>query len=67
MGIETPLEGYPAIGLGGLTTGVSALEVCTSFATIANYGKKHEPIAILKIIDKDGKVLEENEPQGSRL
>jgi penicillin-binding protein 1A len=67
MGIETPLEGYPAIGLGGLTTGVSALEVCNAFATIANYGKKHEPVGILKIVDKDGKILEEYQPQETQV
>lgn len=59
MGIETPLEGYPAIGLGGLTTGVSPLEVCTAFSTIADYGVRHNPVAILKVVDKDGNVLEE--------
>jgi penicillin-binding protein 1A len=59
MGIQTPLEGYPAIGLGGLTTGVSPLEVCTAFSTIADYGVKHEPVAILKVVDSDGNVLEE--------
>lgn len=59
MGIQTPLEGYPAIGLGGLTTGVSPLEVCTAFSTIADYGVRHDPVAILKVVDKDGNVLEE--------
>ena len=59
MGIQTPLEGYPAIGLGGLTTGVSPLEVCTAFSTIADYGARHDPVAILKVVDKDGNVLYE--------
>ncbi|MCL4418344.1 MAG: penicillin-binding transpeptidase domain-containing protein [Actinobacteria bacterium] len=59
MGIQTPLEGYPAIGLGGLTTGVSPLEVCTAFSTIADYGDRHDPVAILKVVDKDGNVLYE--------
>ncbi len=59
MGIETPLEGFPAIGLGGLTTGVSPLEVCTAFSTIADYGVKHQPIAILKVTDKDGTIIDE--------
>ncbi|MCE5330126.1 PBP1A family penicillin-binding protein [bacterium] len=68
MGIETPLEGYPAIGLGGLTTGVSPLEVCTAFSTIADYGVKHDPVAILKVVDKDGNVLEEyKEPQKKQV
>jgi penicillin-binding protein 1A len=67
MGIETPLEGYPAIGLGGLTTGVSPLEVCTSFSTIANYGVRSDPVAILKITDKDGNILEEYEPESQEV
>lgn len=67
MGIETPLEGYPAIGLGGLTTGVSPLEVCTAFSTIADYGKRHEPVAIVKITDKDGKILEEYKEESKQV
>jgi penicillin-binding protein 1A len=66
MGIETPLEGFPAIGLGGLTTGVSPLEVCTAFATIADYGVRHQPIAILKVTDKDGTVIDEFAPEGKQ-
>jgi penicillin-binding protein 1A len=67
MGIETPLEGYPAIGLGGLTTGVSPLEVCTAFSTIADYGVRHNPVAILKVTDKDGKVIEEYEEESKQI
>ncbi|MCG2789892.1 MAG: PBP1A family penicillin-binding protein [Actinomycetia bacterium] len=67
MGIQTPLEGFPAIGLGGLTTGVSPLEVCTAFNTIANYGVRHDPVAILKITDKDGKILEEYKEESKQV
>jgi len=67
MGIETSLNPYPAIGLGGLTLGVSPLEVCTAFSTLANYGIKNEPVAILKVIDKDGLIMEEHQPQSSRV
>lgn len=67
MGIETKLNPYPAIGLGGLTIGVSPLEVCTAFATLANYGTKNEPVAILKVVDKDGLVMEENQPESSKV
>jgi len=67
MGIETALNPYPAIGLGGLTVGVSPLEVCNAFATIANYGVKNEPVAILKVVDDTGLVLEEYEPQGTQV
>ncbi|MFZ3385599.1 MAG: PBP1A family penicillin-binding protein, partial [Candidatus Hydromicrobium sp.] len=67
MGIETPLDPYPSIGLGGLKIGVSPLEVCTAFSTIANYGVKHDPVAILKVIDKDGNILEEYEEKSSQV
>ena len=67
MGIETPLDPYPSIGLGGLTTGVSALEVCTAFSTIANYGVRHDPVAILKVTDKDGNVYEEYEEENRQV
>jgi penicillin-binding protein 1A len=67
MGIETPLDPYPSIGLGGLKIGVSPLEVCTAFSTIANYGVKHYPVAILKVIDKDGNILEEYEEKSSQV
>ena len=63
MGITTPLNPYPAIGLGGLTIGVSPLETCTAFSTIANYGVRHDPVAILKVTDKDGNILQEYEEE----
>jgi penicillin-binding protein 1A len=62
LGIQSHLENYPAIGLGGLTIGVSPLEVCTAFSTIANYGHRNEPTAILKITDNAGNIVYENEP-----
>ncbi len=64
MGITSELNPYPAIGLGGLTEGVSPLEVCSSFATIANYGVKNDPVAILKVVGNDGEVLEEYQAEG---
>ncbi len=67
MGIETPLDPYPSIGLGGLTTGVSPLEVCTAFSTIADYGVRHDPVAILKVIDKDGNIYEEYKEESRQV
>ena len=46
MGITSPLHGYPAEGLGGLTDGVSPLEMARAYATIANGGWRMRPIAI---------------------
>ena len=67
MGIDPPLDPYPSIGLGGLKIGVSPLEVCTAFSTIANYGVKHDSVAILKVIDKDGNILEEYEEKSNQV
>jgi penicillin-binding protein 1A len=56
MGITSPLHGYPAEGLGGLTDGVSPLEMARAYATIANGGSRMKPIAIRKVTFPDGHV-----------
>ncbi len=66
MGIESlVLEGtihdrVPAIALGGLTLGVTPFEMARAYGTLATLGVRVEPIAITKVVDKDGNVLEEN-------
>jgi penicillin-binding protein 1A len=67
MGIETYMDPYPAMGLGGLTTGVSPLEVCTAFSTIANYGVRNDPVAILKVVDKDGDIIKEHQKESRQV
>jgi penicillin-binding protein 1A len=57
MGITTHLDGYPAETLGGLTIGVSPLEMADAYATIASGGVWHKPVAITKIRKADGTVL----------
>ena len=49
MGITSPLHGYPAEGLGGLTNGVSPLEMARAYATIANGGYRVKPIVVHKV------------------
>jgi penicillin-binding protein 1A len=67
MGIETHLDGYPAEALGGLTIGVSPLEMATAYATIASGGVYHRPIAITKVRTADGEYLEGQDlPKGLR-
>lgn len=61
LGIETKLDGYPAETLGGLTIGVSPLEMATAYATVASGGVYHRPSAITKIREADGTVLEGKE------
>jgi penicillin-binding protein 1A len=56
MGIRTHLDGYPAEALGGLTLGVSPLEMASAYGTIANGGYRVRPTAITKIEFPDGHV-----------
>ncbi len=48
---------YLPASLGGLTHGVSALEMASAYATIENDGKYREPTCIVKILDADGNVV----------
>src|SRR3954447_5214967 len=55
LGITSKLEGVPSEGLGGLGQGVSPLEMSRAYATLANGGKRNKPIAIRKVVFRDGK------------
>src|SRR3954453_5640886 len=55
LGIETPLDGYPAEGLGGLHRGVSPLELARAYATFANGGNRIEVSAIRRVDFRDGR------------
>ena len=48
---------YQSMALGGLTRGVTNLELCASYATIANSGKSIKPTFYTKITDSDGNVI----------
>ena len=48
------------IALGGLTHGVTPLEMAGAYAGIANMGKFNKPTPIIKILDRNGKVLYEH-------
>lgn len=54
MGITSPLEPNPAIALGGLTTGVSPLEMASAYGTVANGGVHVTPSAIIEVTEDDG-------------
>jgi penicillin-binding protein 1A len=53
LGIETPLDGYPAEGLGGLRRGVTPLELARAYATFANGGNRLD-ITAIKRVARDG-------------
>lgn len=65
LGISTlvPADLTIATALGGLTNGVTNLELTNAFATIANGGTYTEPVFFTKIEDRNGKVLIDNTPE----
>ncbi len=54
LGVKTHLSSYPAEALGGLTLGVTPLEMADVYATFADGGWRNEPIAITKVVFPDG-------------
>jgi penicillin-binding protein 1A len=67
LGITAELGGYPAEVLGGLTQGVSVLEMSNAYATLANGGVHHDPTAIRRVEFPDGEVDEPNSSNGQRV
>ena len=53
--------------LGGLTHGTTNLELTAAYASIANEGIYTRPVFFTKILDHDGKILINNEPETHRV
>ena len=51
---------HQSIALGGLTNGVSNLELTGAYAAIANGGRYIEPVLYTKVTDSDGNILLDN-------
>lgn len=67
LGVTTLVEdGSPnddnlaSAALGGLTKGVTPLEMAAAYGAFANKGVYIKPTAIVKILDRNGNVLEDN-------
>jgi len=67
MGITTKLDGYPAEGLGGLTRGVSPLEMANAYATLASGGIRNKPIAIKRVAFPGGGDEDLGKPKRERV
>ena len=73
MGISTfVLEGEPndnnyATALGGMTRGVTPLEITNAYCTFANDGVFIPHIVITKVLDRNGNVLEEASSEGVQV
>ncbi|MGN0158802.1 MAG: transglycosylase domain-containing protein [Brotaphodocola sp.] len=63
----TSTDQVPAIALGGITKGVTNLELTSAYASIANGGVYTKPIFFTKILDHNGKILINNEPETHRV
>lgn len=51
------------LALGGLTKGVTPLELASAYTSFANQGLLSKPVAVLKVVDGHGKVLKEFKPE----
>lgn len=56
-----------AAALGGLTQGVIPLDMASAYGVLANGGVHVEPQAIIRIVDRNGNVLEENTAKGTQV
>jgi penicillin-binding protein 1A len=56
MGVTSKLDSYPAEAIGGLTYGVSPLEMANAYATIADGGVRNTATAIERVVKPDGTV-----------
>ena len=62
FGISTivPEDNNLAAALGGLTQGVSLLELATAYTAFANNGIVSRPISVIRVLDENDQVLEES-------
>ncbi|MBR0290002.1 MAG: hypothetical protein IJQ82_13590, partial [Selenomonadaceae bacterium] len=73
MGISTfVLSGDPndtnlAVALGGLTRGVTPLEIASAYGTFANSGVYIPHVAITKVLDRNGNIIHEVIPEGRQV
>ncbi|HEY8369987.1 MAG TPA: PBP1A family penicillin-binding protein [Thermodesulfobacteriota bacterium] len=60
LGITAPLNRDLSLALG--SSGVSLLELVRAYAVFAASGNRPEPLFVARVLDRDGNVLEENQP-----
>ncbi len=72
-GISTLVKNGPqndlnlATAIGGLTKGVTPLELVSAYGTFANKGMHVKPTAIIKVLDRNGKVIKEYKPDPKKV
>lgn len=63
MGVKSHLDRDLSLSLG--SSGLSLLEVASAFSIFPAGGKRHKPVFITKILDRNGNVLEELLPESA--
>lgn len=63
LGVESKLDKDLSLALG--SSGLSLLELTRVYSVFANAGMLVNPVFITKVVDRNGKVLEENQPSFS--
>jgi len=56
-----------AVALGGLTLGVTQLELAGAYASIANMGEFNRPVFYTRVLDHEGNILLENNHNPTRV
>jgi penicillin-binding protein 1A len=67
MGITSKLNGNPAEVIGGLTYGVTPLEMADAYGTLANGGQHIAPTAVSKVVFPNGRVDHLGNPPRKRV
>ncbi|UWG99282.1 PBP1A family penicillin-binding protein [Dehalobacter sp. DCM] len=63
----TEEDRYLSLALGGLTEGVSPLQMAQAYSSFANSGVMHKAFAVTKITSGDGTLLAQAEPETVRV
>ncbi|MBI4280361.1 MAG: penicillin-binding protein 1A, partial [Armatimonadetes bacterium] len=61
MGIQSEMQPVLALALGAAD--LTPLEITSAYGVLANRGVRAEPVAIAKVVDRQGRVLEEHVPK----
>ena len=65
MGVASPLAPDLTLALG--SSSVTLQELTTAYGAIADGGVRHDPLTILSVKDRSGKVLEEHAPSAAEV
>ncbi len=61
LGLQSPIPPYLAVALGAAEA--TLLEMTSAYSVFPNQGVRMRPYPIIKVLDREGNVLEENRPE----